>query len=96
MLQIAIATLTSRIAESGDVPLPGGRFVGSVGLGPGLNLVLCAINAGNHQTTRGVLRAALTALLAYMEQWGFGEVFLQIWDGQNMVGKASLMKDPLK
>lgn len=89
MLDVAISTLAARILESGDGPLANGRFIGTTGIGPGLDLVLRAVNDNNHQTTRGVLRAALVALRGYMQEWGYGEVFLQIWDGQTLVGKAS-------
>ncbi|KAA6410123.1 MAG: hypothetical protein FRX48_05543 [Lasallia pustulata] len=94
MLDIAINTLAARIVELGDGPLVNGRFLGSAGIGPGLNLVLRAANTNNHQTTRGVLRAALVALRGYMQEWGFGEVFLLIFDGQTLVGKAAIITEP--
>lgn len=44
----------------------------------------------NHQTTWGVLAAALEAVKYYMGVFGYGEVGFGIWDGENQVGEGHL------
>ena len=54
-------------------------------------LALNVVNSNNHQTTWGVLGAALTALEDYMQsmdKWGTAE--FTIFDGTNEVGKGTL------
>lgn len=56
-----------------------------------MGLVLKVSNSNNHQTTWGVLRAALLALEDYMQSqdsWGTAE--FTIFDGKNEVGKGTL------
>lgn len=49
-------------------------------------LTLQAWNADNHQTTWGVLGAAITAVLDCMATNGFGGASFHIYDGENLVG----------
>ena len=49
-------------------------------------LAFQAWNADNHQTTFGVLGAAITAVLDCMATNGFGGANFHIYDGQNLVG----------
>ena len=60
-------------------------------------LLLAAKNANNHQLTRGVLEAAITATWQYMRsrQYGGrsqGTVTFQIFDGLNQVGIGSIQR----
>ncbi|KAA6406958.1 MAG: hypothetical protein FRX48_09256 [Lasallia pustulata] len=60
-------------------------------------LLLAAKNANNHQLTRGVLEAAITATWQYMRsrQYGGrsqGTVTFQIFDGLNQVGTGSIQR----
>ena len=48
-------------------------------------------NANNHQVTWGVLESALEALGDYMEQYGYGSVVFDIFDGANQVGHGSIL-----
>ena len=48
-------------------------------------------NANNHQTTWGVLRAAVTVLEDYMSK-GFGTAEITIWDGVHQVSQGVLGK----
>lgn len=48
-------------------------------------------NANNHQVTWGVLESALEALGDWMEQYGYGSVIFQIYDGSNQVGRGSIL-----
>lgn len=49
-------------------------------------LAFQAWNAGNHQTTWGVLRAAIGAVLDCMATSGYGGAHFHIYDGENLVG----------
>lgn len=74
------------IRSKGDGPVLRGAF-GMTRYG----LTLVATNANNHQLTRGVLEAALTAVWQYMRQrqyqfGGQGTITFKIYDGIHQVG----------
>lgn len=54
-------------------------------------LEVSIINTNNHQVTWGVLESALEALADWMEQYGYGSVVFQIYDGPNQVGRGSII-----
>lgn len=53
-------------------------------------LTLLTWNTNNHQTTYGVLAAAIRALWGFMDGQGFGTVRFTIFDGDNEVGAGTL------
>lgn len=84
MIDAAALYLYSYVSKLGDGPLSGGHFgwVGDNGL------VLNAWGANNHQTTYGVLGAAIKALSGYFDAHGYGRATFLIYDGQNQVGEG--------
>lgn len=56
-------------------------------------MLVSILNANNHQVTWGVLQAAIEALGDYMDQYGYGSVTFQIYDGQNQVGQGSILPE---
>ena len=86
------------LTEAYDVVLEHISHVGDgVVLGGVFNFEVkdCALlsiwNANNHQTTWGVLRAAILVLADYMEKEGYGEVIFNIYDGKNQVGSGRIV-----
>ena len=51
-------------------------------------LSLMVWNANNHQTTWGVLGAAIEAIVGHMNQNNFGGASFNIFDGSNEVGEG--------
>ena len=82
VLNACCKLITYYIQQNGDGIMPGGYFnwMGISGV------ALEAMNANNHQTTWGVLGAAINALLGYMEANGFRQAQFDIYDGENQVG----------
>lgn len=75
------------MAESGDGVMAGGVFDYS---GDG-GLSLYAIDTNNHQTTYGVLGAAVEGLSHWMITSGeYGAAHFIIFDGGNEVGQGTL------
>lgn len=85
MLDEAFYLLTDLLYTHGDGPLMNGQYFSSLEQ-TGVHV----LNANNHQTTRGVLAAALTALSEYMSLTAFGEATFTIHDGGNLVGQGSV------
>ena len=84
MIEAASTYVYSYISNMGDGPISGGNF-GWVGEG---GLVLNAWSANNHQTTYGVLGAAIGAISNYFDQNGYGRATFTIFDGENEVGEG--------
>lgn len=74
------------IRRYGDHAIAGGvfRWAGEEGL------ELRVHNANNHQTTYGVLGAAMSALVDYMGQNGYAAGSFKIYDGTNYVGDGTI------
>lgn len=79
--------LASRIEVLGDEVVPDGRFHWADDSG----MELTTWNANNHQTTFGVVSAAVSALEDYMGATGnYGTVRFWIFDGGNEVGAGGI------
>ena len=76
----------SMIQRYGDHEIAGGAFhwVGENGFD------LRVRNANNHQTTYGVLGAAMSALADYMGEYGHAAGTFSIHDGTNIVGAGEI------
>lgn len=87
----AFTRTQARIRASGDDLVPSNNGAGVWQLTRN-GIVLSIANANNHQTTWGVLGAALLAIGDYMNehQW-FGSVIFSIFDGSNQVGQGSIL-----
>lgn len=74
------------IRQFGDQAIAGGTFLwlGENGYQLRVN------NANNHQTTYGVLGAAVAALSDYMSQHGCATGTFSIHDGLNQVGEGTI------
>ena len=83
----AFDIVTDHIAQVGDGTLLAGAFNFELEGGAQLSIW----NANNHQTTWGVLRAAILALADYMETKGFGQALFSVYDGINQVGEGLLL-----
>lgn len=83
MLDEAFYLVTDSIYTHGDGPLRNGQYFSSLE-----QTGVRVSNANNHQTTWGVLAAALTALSDYMSLTAFGEATFTIHDGGNLVGQG--------
>lgn len=89
VLNAAFVSITEHIQAVGDGLLPGpdGMFRW---LGPN-GIELHTQNANNHQTTWGVLGAAVMALGDYMHSFDvYGAVDFNIWDGSHQVGQGTI------
>lgn len=91
LLVDAFTRVQTRIQQSGD-----GLMLSNNGAGlwqlTRNGLVLSIANANNHQTTWGVLGAAIFAIGDYMnENRSFGRIIFNIFDGTNQVGQGSIM-----
>lgn len=86
MLAEAFEIVSNHIATVGDGTVLGGAFNFETKDGA----LLSIWNANNHQTTWGVLRAAIVALADNLEVKGYGEVIFTIYDGENLVGEGQL------
>ena len=82
----AFDIVTDHIAQVGDGTLLAGAFNFQLQGGAQLSIW----NANNHQTTWGVLRAAILALADYMERDGFAQALFNVYDGVNQVGEGVL------
>lgn len=79
--------LHDHIRKLGDGVLTGGMFQWATNTG----YVLQAWSSNNHQTTWGVLGAAVTALFNYMTAGNiYGAVGFRIYDGLNEVGGGQI------
>lgn len=86
LLATAIADVVNSLHVQGDGLLHGGRFTYL-----GRNAVaLYVANANNHQTTYGVLLAALTAVQTWMQSNSWMSCAFDIYDGNNMVGEGTI------
>ena len=85
MLDEAFYLVTDQIYTHGDIPLRNGRFFSATEQ-TGVHVS----NANNHQTTLGVLAAALNALSEYMSLTAFGEATFTIHDGGNLVSEGTV------
>ena len=84
LLANAVAGVLNRILQVGDGVIDHGTYTQV-----GANAVSLQVwNANNHQTTYGVLGAALSALLQWMHQNDFVAVSFGIYDGNNQVGNG--------
>ncbi|MCJ1303289.1 hypothetical protein MMC08_006097 [Hypocenomyce scalaris] len=88
LLSEASTAITAHIAAQGDGVIAGGYWQ----LDGAQNLVLTAMNANNHQTTWGVLGAAVNALLGWVDggAGGGAAAYFEIWDGVNEVGVGQM------
>lgn len=84
MINAAALYLYSYVSNGADGPLSGGHFNWNGENG----LVLNAWGANNHQTTYGVLGAAIKALTSYFDAHGYGRATFLIFDGPNQVGEG--------
>ena len=83
----ALHFLSLRLEDHSDGLLPGGRFHWADDSG----LELAVWNANNHQTTYGVLQAAVSALSDCMSSRGaWGTVRFWIFDGGREVGGGEI------
>ena len=86
VLNDAYTYIVDRIEMLGDGVISGGSWAYNQ-----VGLALRATNANNHQTTWGVLSAAIDALMDYMGRTGFrGACTFGIHDGSNEVGIGAL------
>ncbi|KAA6408956.1 MAG: hypothetical protein FRX48_07300 [Lasallia pustulata] len=85
LLTLAMHTINLQLDLHGDGLLTGGTFDRQ---SYPTGLVLRAWNDNNHQTTWGVLGAAVTALLEGMGRDGWGWGTFGIYDGENWVGSG--------
>lgn len=89
MLVTAVGTLLAHVQIRGDgvIPaLPGGGIFQWLG---GDALALEVANANNHQTTYGVLAAALLSLASYMVQTDdANRASFDVYDGPNRVASG--------
>lgn len=84
MLSTASSSLAAFLSEIGDGVISKGGIAW-----PGIgDIGFLAWNSNNHQTTWGVLRAAVAALNDYMSRNGYGAATFTIADGLNIVGKG--------
>ena len=82
--------ILEHLETHGDGVMPAGtfeRFPSDEGL------EITITNANNHQVTWGVLQSALEALGDWMDQFGYGSVVFQIYDGPNQVGRGSILPE---
>lgn len=80
----AVAAIAARLRVQGDGILRGGRFDYL-----GRNAAaLHVVNANNHQTTLGVLGAAMSAVQSWMQSNSWMSCSFDIYDGPNMVGQG--------
>lgn len=91
LLVDAFTRVQTRIQQSGD-----GLVLSNNGAGlwqvTRNGIVLSIANANNHQTTWGVLGAAIFAIGDYMnENRFFGRIIFNIFDGTHQVGQGSIM-----
>lgn len=84
LLANAIARVLNRMLQAGDSVIDHGMFNQI-----GANAVSLQVwNANNHQTTYGVLGAALSAVHQWMNQNGYVAMSFGIYDGNNLVGNG--------
>ena len=89
LLEESFHTIHDTIRKLGDGLLTGGLFQWSTTT----DYVLQAWSNNNHQTTWGVLGAAVTALINYMTARNiYGAVSFFIYDGFNEVGAGQIGK----
>lgn len=82
----AWAQVRDHISAHGDGVIPGGVFEFAAELG----FEWYSGNTNNHQQTWGVVKAALSALLGFMAEYGeYGTATFAIFDGLNQVGQGS-------
>lgn len=84
MIDAAAMQVYSYLSDVGDGPIRGGHFSWDGDHGLSLN----AWSANNHQTTYGVLEAAIRALTSYFHAHGYGRATFLIYDGKNQVGEG--------
>lgn len=92
LLREASAAILFRIGVGGDGIIPQGQWTFLSGTTPsGMTSMLLGVrNAGNHQTTWGVLNAALVAVSGCMQEKGWGPAVFDIYDGVNQVGTGMI------
>ncbi|KAA6416284.1 MAG: hypothetical protein FRX48_01004 [Lasallia pustulata] len=87
LLTACLNIISYEIETTYDGPIDGGIFE-RISLTS--SLALHVWNANNHQITYGVLGAAVSALLDYMQQRGWGDCTFSIFDGPMQVGRGQL------
>ena len=87
LLTACLNIIMHEMEQSQDGPISGGSFNQ---LSTASGLALQAWNANNHQVTYGVLGAAFSALMDYMNSVGWGSCTFLIWDGGNQVGAGQI------
>ena len=91
LLVDAFNRVVARIQASGDGLVPSNNGAGLWQLARN-GIVLSIANANNHQTTWGVLGAAILAIGDFMNQNHiFGAVTFNIFDGTTQVGQGSII-----
>lgn len=85
ILEDSYRVVLGRISSVGDTVISNGLFNWE---DHGLSLRVW--HANNHQTTWGVLGAAIEAIADFMGQYGFGGASFFIYDGGNEVGEGIL------
>ena len=86
LLRGAYVQAYNEVNQGSDGPLPGGTFTATTG-----NIVLRVWNANNHQTTWGVLGAAVWAVSSFKTTNNvYGAVNFNIYDGNNQVGQGTI------
>ena len=86
MAPVSDAVLKHLYSKPGDGPIQQGFFEMHAG-----DMVFMALNAGNHQLTWGVLKAAIDGLNDYFTVTGdWGDAEFDIYDGDNQVGQGIL------
>ena len=83
MLDEALYTATEQLLTHGDGPLRSGQFFSTAE-----QTAVHVWNVNNHQTTWGVLSAALNGLLEYMSSTAFGQATFTVHDGGILVGEG--------
>lgn len=86
----AYEIIQQHLETNGDGVMPAGTF-DRFPSDEGLSITIA--NANNHQVTWGVLMTAFEALGDWMEQYGYGSVIFQIYDGPNQVGRGSILPE---
>lgn len=85
ILQDSYSMVSGRLDSVGDTVISNGLFNWEY---QGYSLRVW--HANNHQTTWGVLGAAIEAIADFMTQYGFARATFNIYDGGNEVGEGVL------
>ncbi|MCJ1297451.1 hypothetical protein MMC08_000237 [Hypocenomyce scalaris] len=86
LLEAVSMSITSQLQGPGDTVIPTGQFSYLVPQSAGVSTAMHVWNINNHQTTWGVLGAAIEALNDYFKCTQWAAATFYIWDGLNEVG----------